>query len=244
MFLDFRLSLDLLQSWAELKNIEQKKEPLCCAPAQHLESFFTVSSVPLYQCKCFSYKAERLHWQGRDSVCLALALLDSKLVSGHMLRNCCHSARKEVICLLPSPNSKVSKYSIVLHEQLFPSFWYTVETVVSWVGHNDWISSKVFLGCPAQEGQEQYELQSSKKLTWKWAHFYVNRAKRGKQTRVSTLHSITSMPCCPRDSNTWIQIWLVTVNASWIYQNRNWCYFSFLTYLPQQCMENILSEII
>lgn len=48
VFLDSRWSLDLLQSWADLKNLEQEKEHLFWAPAQHLESFYIVSSVSFF----------------------------------------------------------------------------------------------------------------------------------------------------------------------------------------------------
>lgn len=52
VFLDSRLSLDLLHSWPELSNLEQEKEDLCCAPAQYLKSYCIVF---LYQFKYFSY---------------------------------------------------------------------------------------------------------------------------------------------------------------------------------------------
>lgn len=48
VFLDSRWSLDLLQSWADLKNLEQEKEHLFWAPAQQLESFYIVSSVSFF----------------------------------------------------------------------------------------------------------------------------------------------------------------------------------------------------
>jgi len=130
----------------------------------------------------------------RESFSLFGALLDSKLVSGCMLIKCCHSARKRMICLLPKAKSRVHKYSVVLHGQLFPSYLYSSETVVS----RGSMSSRVWSVCPAQEAQEQ-ELQSSKKLKQS-AHVCVNRDERRKQTEVSTLHSIASISYCPRDS--------------------------------------------
>lgn len=62
VFLGSRLYLDLLQSWAELKNLEQEIEHLCSAPAQHLESFRIVSDIPFFT------SANAFHTKWRDFI--------------------------------------------------------------------------------------------------------------------------------------------------------------------------------
>lgn len=145
----------------------------------------------LYRWKCFSYKVERLHWQVRNSVCLALAFLDIELVSGCTLIKCCYFARKEAICLLPSLKSRVFICSIVLCAHLLPYFLYTVETVVSWV--SDLMSSIVCSVCPAQEGEKQQERQSNKKL--KLSQLTFTSAETKGESKLDLAPCTPSLPC-------------------------------------------------
>ena len=130
-------------------------------------------------------------------------------MSGCMLIiHCSHGVRKYVICLLPNSEFINTPWSAV---PIF-SVHHGDNGFLSWSLRLNVFQSLVSLSCSGRTGSSRNYRVS--RVETESAHFNITETK-GK----------SKLPKGPL--NTRIQIWLVTANASQIYQNRNGVIFHF-----------------